>query len=155
MTKHPGQILLEDFLTPLGLNANRLAVGLGVNRSTVSRLLSGQQPLTPAMAARLGAFFQVPARWWLLLQAEYDAAVVSADPTLTEGVTPMEPDPDVLLTPKGVLRLDGPTEPPPTESISLSRSEIAALPQHPPQPRRRVRTVRYDNGAIALVGDDS
>ena len=154
MTKHPGQILLEDFLTPLGLNANRLAVGLGVNRSTISRLLTGLQPLTPVMAARLGAFFQVPARWWLLMQAEYDAAVVEADPTSREGVTPMEPDPDVLLTPKGVLRLAPPVESRPTEPISLSRAEIASLPQHPHQPRRRVRTVHYDSGAVALVGGE-
>ncbi|MEL6348372.1 MAG: HigA family addiction module antitoxin [Myxococcota bacterium] len=155
MSKHPGQILADDFLAPLGLNANQLAVGLGVNRSTISRLLAGQQPLTPAMAARLGAFFQVPARWWLLMQAEYDAAVVSGDPSLAAGVTPMEPDPDVLLTPKGVMRLAGTAEPAPAKPISLSRAEINALPQHPPQPRRHVKTVRYDNGAIALVGDET
>jgi len=155
MTRHPGEILSEDFLAPLGLNANRLSVGLGVNRSTISRLLCGQQPITPAMAARLGAFFQVPARWWLLMQAEYDAAMVSEDPTLTKGVTPMDPDPDVLLTPKGVLRLAPPVDSSPAEPISLSRSEIAALPEHSPQPRRRIRTVHYEGGAIALVGDDA
>ncbi len=155
MARHPGRILSEEFLTPLGVTANRLAVGLGVNRSTVSRLLAGRQPLTPAMAARLGAYFQVPARWWLLMQADYDATRVSEDLSLIEGVTPIQPDPDVLLTPKGVLRLDEPAASPPAEPISLSRSEIAALPSHSPQPRRRVRTVRYDNGAIALVGDDS
>lgn len=155
MVKHPGQILADDFLAPLGLSANRLAVGLGVNRSTISRLLAGQQPLTPAMAARLAAFFRVPARWWLLMQAEYDAATVSEDPSLAEGVTPMEPDPDVLLTPKGVMRLAGATEATPTEPISLSRAEIKTLPQHEPQPRRRVKTVHYDNGAIALVGDEA
>ena len=155
MVRHPGEILSEEFLKPLGLTANRLAIGSGVNRSTISRLLSGQQPLTPTIAARLGAFFQVPARWWLLMQADYDAAMVSEDRTLIEGVTPMEPDPDVLLTPKGVLRLAPPVDSSPTEPISLSRTEITALPEHAPQPRRRIQTVRYENGAIALVGEDA
>ncbi len=155
MTRHPGQILLEDFLTPLGLNANRLAVGLGVNRSTVSRLLAGQQPLTPAMAARLGAFFHVPARWWLLMQAEHDAAMVSADPTLVEGVTPMAPDPDVLLTPTGVLRLAPPLNDR-QEPVTITGDELQDLPEVRSQPApREVREVRYAGGSIALVGDAS
>lgn len=153
MTKHPGQILLEDFLTPLGLNANRLAVGLGVNRSTISRLLSGQQPLTPAMAARLGAFFQVPARWWLLMQAEYDAAVVEADPTLREGVRPMEPDLDVLITPKGVLRL-APAGRSEEQPLTISQTDLDMLPQMASNPTPRVvREVRYESGSVALVGE--
>ena len=153
MTKHPGQILLEDFLTPLGLNANRLAVGLGVNRSTISRLLAGQQPLTPTMAARLGAFFQVPARWWLLMQAEYDAAVVEADPTLREGVTPMEPDLDVLITPKGVLRL-APASPSEDGPLTISEADLDTLPEMAGNPTPRVvREVLYESGSVALVGD--
>lgn len=155
MGKHPGQILADDFLAPLGLSANRLAVGLGVNRSTISRLLAGQQPLTPAMAARLAAFFQVPARWWLLMQAEYDAAMVSEDPSLAEGVTPMEPDPDVLLTPKGVMRLAPPTQNA-HEPVSISRVELQNLPTVRSNPTpRKVKEVRYADGSVALVGDDS
>jgi len=154
MTKHPGQILLEDFLTPLGLNANRLAVGLGVNRSTISRLLTGLQPLTPVMAARLGAFFQVPARWWLLMQAEYDAAVVEADPTLREGVTPMEPDLDVLITPKGVLRL-APASPSEDHPLTISQTDLDTLPEMAGNPTPRVvREVLYESGSVALVGDN-
>jgi addiction module HigA family antidote len=134
MSKHPGHILRESFLEPLGIHASRLAAGSGVDRSTISRLLAGKQPITPAMAARLGAFFGVPARWWLLMQAEYDAAQVEGRPELIEGVTPMQPNPDVLLTPSGVLRLD--VEPPARE-------------------RRGVRTVQFENGAVALVSDDT
>lgn len=153
MSKHPGQLLSEEFLTPLGLNANRLAVGLGVNRSTISRLLAGQQPLTPEMAARLGAYFQVPARWWLLMQAEYDAAMVDADPTLREGVTPMESDQDVLITPKGVLRL-APASPSEERPLTIPHTDLDTLldPASKPTPRI-VRQVQYESGSVALVGD--
>lgn len=135
MVKHPGFILREAFMEPLGIHASRLAAGTHVDRSTISRLLAGEQPITPAMAARLGAYFDVPARWWLLMQAEYDAAEVAARPDLVRGVVPLEPNPDVLLTPTGVLRLDAAAPP------TTNRGRV-------------VRTIRYDNGAVGLVGDD-
>jgi addiction module HigA family antidote len=134
VARHPGHILREAFLEPLGIHASRLATGSGVDRSTISRLLAGKQTITPAMAARLGAFFGVPARWWLLMQAEYDAAQVEGRPELIEGVIPLEYNPDVLLTPSGVLRLDA---------------------EPPKQERQGVRTVQFENGAVALVSDDT
>ena len=106
MPDHPGIVLRERFLEPLGITASALARGLGVNRSTVSRLLAGGQPLTVALAARLGAFLQVPGGWFLAMQAEYDAARIASDPNLTHGVVPWSGNPDVLLTPRGVLWLD-------------------------------------------------
>jgi len=153
VAKHPGRILADDFLGPLDLNASSLAGGLSVNRSTVSRLLAGQQPLTPAMAARLGAFFRVPARWWLLMQAEYDAARVEAAPEMLAGVTPMEPDAEVLLTPKGVLRLgeSAPCREPP---LTISQEDIASLPPATSSPTPRdVREIRREDGSVALVGE--
>ena len=137
MSRHPGQILREDFLLPLGIHASQLAQGLAVHRSTVSRLLSGEHPLTPEMAARLGAYFQVPPRWWLLMQAEYDAARVAADASLAKGVTPMEPNLDVLLTPKGVISL-----------LPSGEDEVST-----PTVGREVRQVEYACGAVALVGE--
>jgi addiction module HigA family antidote len=134
MPRHPGLILREAFMEPLGIHASRLAAGTCVDRSTISRLLAGEQPITPAMAAKLGAYFGVPARWWLLMQAEYDAADVAVRPELVRDVLRLEPNPDVLLTPTGVLRLDA--------------------PRPAPEKRREVRTIRYDNGSVGLVGDD-
>lgn len=129
--EHPGRRIQHRFLEPLGINGSQLAVGLGVNRSTVSRLLAGLQPITPAMAARLGAYFQVPARWFLQMQADYDAAVVECSPEMTAGVSPLDIDPDWMLTPDGALSLSAPQEPPPDAEV---------------------RTVQLDNGAVALVG---
>ena len=50
MAKHPGLILFEEFMTHLAITANRLAKGTGVNRSTIGRLIAGDQRLTPEMA---------------------------------------------------------------------------------------------------------
>ncbi len=150
MSRHPGRILSEDFMAELGVTASRLAVAMGVNRSTVGRLVAGQQRLTPQLAARLGACFGVPARWWLLMQAEYDVALVEAHPEWRLEAVPIELSADVLLTPRGVLRLppaEGAVEP-----VSLPRREVADLPRDPPV-NRAVRQITYPNGAAALVGD--
>lgn len=132
--EHPGTRIQQGFLEPLGLNANQLATGLGVHRSTVGRLLAGEQPVTPTMAARLGAYFSVPPRWFLWMQAEYDAERVDGDLTLIEGVSPCEPNRDWLLTPTGALWIDAP------------------WPE--PEPKG-VRTVQYANGALALLSSTS
>ena len=157
MIKHPGRILFEDFMKPLSVTANHLAEQIGVNRSTIGRLIAGEQRLTPEMAARLGAYFGVPARWWLLMQAEFDDREIAACPELFDGVTPMEVDPDILLTPTGVLRLDTPDVAEPEPQPRLPRGALEAIPRsadHSPE-RRRVRVVRYENGALALVGEIS
>jgi hypothetical protein len=83
------------------------------------------------MAARLGAYFQVPARWFLQMQADYDAALLESSPEMVAGVTPYDFDPDWMLTPDGALSLSSPVESP---------------------PNAEVRTVLLDNGAVALVG---
>jgi addiction module HigA family antidote len=157
MIKHPGRILFEDFMTPLAISANRLATNAGVNRSTIGRLIAGDQRLTPEMAARLGAYFGVPPRWWLSMQAEFDDAELAARPELRDDVIPWEADPDLLLTPTGVLRLDavGVAEREPPSSIP--RAALEAIPQGAGSPPdlRNVRVVRYENGSLALVGDAS
>ena len=127
--QHPGHVLRERFLEPLNISPIDLARGVGVNRSAVSRLLAGEQPLTPAMAARLGSFFGVPARWFVMMQAEYDAEMVTGDPSWSEGVTPWAPDPNVMLTPRGVLELDDSgSEPEPIgEAVSVRRLPNGAV----------------------------
>lgn len=159
MSRHPGAVLHDDFLRPLGLNANRLATGIGAHRSTVGRVLAGEQRVTPEFAARLAAFFGVPARWWLLMQAEYDAATVLLDAETIADITPLEVPPDVLLTPTGVLRLKSPgdsvsraTRP---VSLVVSGEEKGSGAGAQQQQQRRVREVRFDNGAVALVGESS
>ncbi len=155
MSTHPGRILHDKFMKPLSINCNQLAKGLAVNRSTVGRLIDGRQRMSLEMAARLGAYFRVPPRWWLLMQAYHDAQVAESRLDLVEGVTCMELNPDVILTPNGVLRLDEAepdgTPPPP----SISRDELSNRPSGPTSAERRVRVVQYESGSVALVGTES
>lgn len=152
MARHPGHILREAFLDPLGIRPAELARAIGVERSTVSRLLAGKLPLTPAMAGRLGVYFEVPALWWLQMQAAFDAQNVEHDSTIRREVTPWTQRDDVLLTPTGVLALSAnprPPEPP----LTIRYEDFARIQLHEARPRR-VSMVSYENGGQAVVGDD-
>lgn len=157
MIKHPGRVLFEDFMTPLEITANRLAKNTGVNRSTIGRLIAGEQRLTPEMAARLGAYFGVPPRWWWSMQAEFDDAELAARPELRDDVIPWEADPDLLLTPTGVLHLGAAGVAERERPSSIPRAALKAISQGSDSKPdlRQVRVVRYDNGSLALVGDVS
>lgn len=69
---HPGEVLREEYLLPLGMSAYRLAKGLGMSEGAVSEILRGKRAITPATALRLARFFGSDARFWLNLQAAYD-----------------------------------------------------------------------------------
>lgn len=150
MARHPGIILKQEFMAALGLSASEVATGTGVNRSTIGRLLAGKQRLSPEMAARLGAYFQTPAKWWLQMQADYDADQIAGDPTMTDGVEPLALDPSVLLTPTGVLHLGDVVEDAGV-GVTMSRTELERPPSSPAS--RTVQVVRYDSGSVALIGD--
>ena len=72
---HPGEILLEDFMKPLGVSARQLASDIDVSPSRISELVNGLRPITADTALRLGLFFRMEPRFWLNLQAEYDIRV--------------------------------------------------------------------------------
>ena len=152
MKRHPGHILAQEFMAPLGLCPHQVAVGLGVEEQAIAGLIAEDERLTPQMAARLGAYFQVPARWWLQMQADYDEQELQSRPELTENVKPLELDPSVLLTPKGVMRLQE-YEAAPLPS-SLPREELEQLPETSPLVSRAVRVVHYESGSVALVGEE-
>jgi len=155
MSIHPGRLLHDKFMKPLDINCSQLAKGLGVNRSTIGRLIDEQQRLSLEMAARLGAYFNVPPRWWLLMQVQYDEDIVDTRPDLTEGVTQMDFNPDVILTPNGVLWLSE-TEPNGTQPRpSLSRDELRKRPSDFESEERKVQVLQYESGSLALVGVES
>ena len=72
---HPGETLLEDFMKPLGLNANRLALALRVPAQQISEIVNGQRGISPATAIRLGRLFDMMPMFWLNLQANYELRV--------------------------------------------------------------------------------
>ena len=69
---HPGEILLEDFMKPMGISARQLAADIDVSSSRISELVNGQRPISADTALRLGLFFSMEPRFWLNLQTEYD-----------------------------------------------------------------------------------
>jgi addiction module HigA family antidote len=69
---HPGEVIRELCLTPLGLTLKQAAEGLGVSRKSLSALLNGHFGISPEMAVRLAKAFGGSAESWLLQQAQYD-----------------------------------------------------------------------------------
>ena len=83
---HPGEILLEDFMKPMGIAARQLAADIDVSPSRISELVNGLRPITADTALRLGLFFGMEPRFWINLQTEYDMRV--AVRTLQEKIAP-------------------------------------------------------------------
>jgi addiction module HigA family antidote len=69
---HPGEILKEEFMKPLGLTAYRLAKDLDVPAPRVNDVILGKRSITADTAVRLGAYFGLPPQFWMNLQADYD-----------------------------------------------------------------------------------
>jgi addiction module HigA family antidote len=76
---HPGEILLEDFMKPLGLSQYRLAQDLGVSPIRISQIIHGQRAITVDTAMRLARYFGVSAEVWLRLQVRYDLEVAERE----------------------------------------------------------------------------
>jgi addiction module HigA family antidote len=73
---HPGEILREEFMVPLRLNANRLALALHVPAPSVYDIVKEERGISPEMALRLGYVFGTTPDFWLNLQSEFDLRVV-------------------------------------------------------------------------------
>ncbi len=69
---HPGEILRELCLAPLGISVTAAAKGLGVTRKTLSSILNGHAGISPEMAIRLSIAFETSAESWLNQQSQYD-----------------------------------------------------------------------------------
>ena len=69
---HPGEMLREEFLIPLGLSANRLATELGVPATRISEIANGRRAITADTALRLERYFGMSADFWLALQKDFD-----------------------------------------------------------------------------------
>jgi antitoxin HigA-1 len=69
---HPGEVLLEDFLKPLGMSQYALAKALGVPEMRISELVHGKRAITPDTALRLARYFGTSAEFWLGMQTTYD-----------------------------------------------------------------------------------
>jgi addiction module HigA family antidote len=76
---HPGLVVLQECIEPLGLTVTQAAKALGVTRNTLSELVNEKRGISPEMAVRLSKVFGGSAESWLVQQAQYDLAHVRAD----------------------------------------------------------------------------
>lgn len=89
---HPGEILAEDILPELGMNANQVGEALGVPANRISEILRGRRSITADTALRLGRWLGSSPRFWMNLQRSYDLEVAERDlgRTIEQQVTPLE-----------------------------------------------------------------
>ena len=78
---HPGEVLREDYLVPLGLSVNALAVALGVPATRIHEIVKERRAVTADTAARLARYFGGDAASWLVMQANFDLKTL---PTLKD-----------------------------------------------------------------------
>jgi antitoxin HigA-1 len=69
---HPGEVLLEEFLKPMGLSQNRLALDIRVPARRINEIVHGNRRITPDTALRLAKYFDMSPHFWLGLQLDYD-----------------------------------------------------------------------------------
>jgi len=97
---HPGEVLMEDFMKPLGLSQYRLAKDVGVTPIRISQIVNGKRSITVDTAMRLARYFGTSAAVWLRLQVRYDLEV--AERELRERI---DREVKVLNLPVGSLQL--------------------------------------------------
>ena len=74
----PGEILLEDYLIPMGISQNALARALGISPQSIKDIVLGRRCITPKMSLKLGKFFKQSAQFWINLQTICDLRQISA-----------------------------------------------------------------------------
>ncbi len=76
---HPGEILLEEFLHPMGISQYRLAKDISVSQCRIGEIVHGKRSITADTALRFGRYFGMEAQFWLNLQSRYDLQKTEAD----------------------------------------------------------------------------
>ena len=76
---HPGEVLWEEFLRPMGISQNRLALNIGVPPRRINEIVLGKRRITADTALRLAKFFGTSAEFWFGLQSQYDLDVTAEE----------------------------------------------------------------------------
>jgi len=88
---HPGEVLLEEFLKPLGVTQHRLAVSIGVPPRRINEIVHGKRGISADTALRLARFFGTSDRLWLNLQSRFDLEVERDQlGAVLDAITPLE-----------------------------------------------------------------
>lgn len=150
---HPGATLKKRFLDPIGLTPYGLAKAIGVQQTRLSQIINGKRSITADTAVRLGAFFGVPARWFMDIQVRWDLERVAECAADVRPISTRR----VLATPRGARLVEARPrqEASPTmrgvDDALRRRLEAQAALGLPREPRE-LEEVRYDNGMRGLVG---
>jgi addiction module HigA family antidote len=88
---HPGEVLREDYLAPLGLSVNALSVALGVPATRMHEIVKERRAITADTAARLAKYFGGDAASWLVMQANYDLKTLPTMSDIQRQVSAREP----------------------------------------------------------------
>ena len=75
---HPGEILLEEFLIPMGISQNKLALDIRVPAPRINAIVLGKRAISADTALRLGRYFKMEPQFWLNLQSNYDLGLAEA-----------------------------------------------------------------------------
>ena len=75
---HPGEILLEEFLIPMGISQNKLSLDIRVPAPRINAIVRGKRSISADTALRLGRYFKMEPQFWLNLQSNYDLGVAEA-----------------------------------------------------------------------------
>ncbi len=90
---HPGEMLREEFLVPLGMSAGKLAKAINIPRTRIERLIREETALSTDTALRLARYFRMSNESWIGLQTSYELDCAAADAELTaalDAITPRE-----------------------------------------------------------------
>ncbi len=89
---HPGEVLLKEFIEPMGLTRYKVAKGTGVPQRRIDEICAGSRALSADTALRLARFFGIEARFWMNLQAHYDLEVAERESRkrIEREVTPLK-----------------------------------------------------------------
>jgi antitoxin HigA-1 len=159
--EHPGKILKEKFLDPLGITPYQLARSIGVHVRRVSEIIKGNRSITPDTAIRLSLYFNTPARWWLEMQGRFDCENVPRINELRKIVKPCPKLNEILVTPRGVHRLKVCKKRQKRAKTMVFSREIydrlkaqvlANKPDSEPDTERKTEVVVYKDGSQALTG---
>ncbi len=88
---HPGEVLMDEYLEPLGVTQHRLAIAIGVPPRRINEIVHGKRRITADTALRMARFFGTSERFWMNLQGRYDLEVERDRLVDTlEGITPLK-----------------------------------------------------------------
>ncbi len=76
---HPGEVILHDYLEPLGMSRYALAKALGITQARLGAIVRGRRAISPDTALRLARYFRTTAEFWVGMQAQYDLEVARDD----------------------------------------------------------------------------